>query len=162
MSKLISTLKSISTNEQMMSWVKRIGISAVVIAILILPTFEFQQRAFWIRIIGYAGLYIILGLGLNVVVGFAGLLDLGYVAFYAIGAYTYGLMASDFFGIHCSLWLIIPIASFLAAVAGILLGIPVLHMRGDYLAIVTLGFGEIIRILITNLKGLTNGSIRTD
>ncbi len=110
------------------------------------------------RVIAYSGLYIILGLGLNIVVGLAGLLDLGYVAFYAIGAYTYALLASDFFDIHISFWVLLPIAALLSAVAGILLGIPVLRMRGDYLAIVTLGFGEIIRILVTNLRELTNGS----
>jgi branched-chain amino acid transport system permease protein len=133
-----------------------IGIGVALI--LALPLFNFQQRAFWVRIIGYTGLYIILGLGLNVVVGLAGLLDLGYVAFYAIGAYTYGLLASAQFGIHLSFWTVLPFAALLAAFAGILLGIPVLRMRGDYLAIVTLGFGEIIRMLVTNLTGLTNGS----
>ena len=130
----------------------------VAIALAALPLFEFSLRAYWVRVIGYAGLYIILGLGLNVVVGFAGLLDLGYVAFYAIGAYTFGLLAGGHFDIHLSFWLIIPIAALLAALAGILLGLPVLRMRGDYLAIVTLGFGEIIRLLVTNLTGLTNGS----
>ncbi|MBM3152058.1 MAG: ABC transporter ATP-binding protein [Chloroflexi bacterium] len=132
----------------------------LVIAALLaaLPILDFAQRAYWVRVIGYAGLYIILGLGLNVVVGFAGLLDLGYVAFYAIGAYTFGLLAGNHFDIHLSFWLIIPIAAMLASLAGILLGLPVLKMRGDYLAIVTLGFGEIIRLLATNLTGLTNGS----
>lgn len=129
-----------------------------VVAILVMPMIGFQQRAFWVRVVGFTGLYIVLGLGLNVVVGFAGLLDLGYVAFYAIGAYTYGLLASGHFGIHISFWIVLPIAALLAAFAGVLLGIPVLRMRGDYLAIVTLGFGEIIRILLNNLKNLTNGS----
>jgi branched-chain amino acid transport system permease protein len=126
--------------------------------ILIIPILNFQQRAYWVRVIGYTGLYIILGLGLNVVVGLAGLLDLGYVAFYAIGAYTYALLASGHFDLHFSFWLILPVAALLAGFAGILLGIPVLRMRGDYLAIVTLGFGEIIRMLVTNLTDLTNGS----
>ncbi len=129
-----------------------------VIALATLPILDFPLRSYWVRVIGYAGLYIILGLGLNVVVGFAGLLDLGYVAFYAIGAYTFGLLAGGHFNIHLSFWLILPIAALLAALAGILLGLPVLRMRGDYLAIVTLGFGEIIRLLATNLIGLTNGS----
>lgn len=133
-------------------------ILVVAIGLAALPILEFQQRAYWVRVIGYAGLYIILGLGLNVVVGFAGLLDLGYVAFYAIGAYTFGLLAGGHFDIHLSFWLIIPIAAMLAALAGLLLGLPVLKLRGDYLAIVTLGFGEIIRLLATNLTGLTNGS----
>jgi branched-chain amino acid transport system permease protein len=133
-------------------------IGAFLALILIIPQINFQQRAFWVRVIGYTGLYIILGLGLNVVVGLAGLLDLGYVAFYAIGAYTYALLASAHFDIHLSFWLVLPFAALLAGFAGILLGIPVLRMRGDYLAIVTLGFGEIIRMLVTNLTGLTNGS----
>lgn len=130
----------------------------VVIAVALLPILNFPQGTYWVRVVGYAGLYIILGLGLNVVVGFAGLLDLGYVAFYAIGAYTFGLLAGGHFDIHLSFWVIIPIAALLASLAGILLGLPVLKMRGDYLAIVTLGFGEIIRLLATNLTGLTNGS----
>ncbi|KPK89476.1 MAG: hypothetical protein AMJ88_17520 [Anaerolineae bacterium SM23_ 63] len=133
-------------------------IGAVLALILIIPLMNFQQRAFWVRVIGYTGLYIILGLGLNVVVGLAGLLDLGYVAFYAIGAYAYALLASGHFDIHISFWLVLPFAALLAGFAGILLGIPVLRMRGDYLAIVTLGFGEIIRMLVTNLTDLTNGS----
>jgi branched-chain amino acid transport system permease protein len=136
----------------------RILIILILVGIIIMPMINFQQRAFWVRVIGFTGLYIILGLGLNIVVGFAGLLDLGYVAFYAIGAYTYGLLASGQFDIHVSFWIVLPLAALLAALAGILLGIPVLRMRGDYLAIVTLGFGEIIRILITNLRDLTNGS----
>jgi len=137
---------------------KQVLVILAIIVILVIPLIQFQQRAYWVRVIGYAGLYIILGLGLNVVVGFAGLLDLGYVAFYAIGAYTYALLASGQFDIHMSFWLVLPLAAVLAAFAGVILGIPVLRMRGDYLAIVTLGFGEIIRILVTNLKDLTHGS----
>jgi branched-chain amino acid transport system permease protein len=133
-------------------------IGLILALIVIIPILNFQQRAYWVRVIGYTGLYIILGLGLNVVVGLAGLLDLGYVAFYAIGAYTYALLASGHFNLHFSFWLVLPIAALLAGFAGVLLGIPVLRMRGDYLAIVTLGFGEIIRMLVTNLTDLTNGS----
>lgn len=99
-------------------------------------------------------IYIILGLGLNVVVGLAGLLDLGYVAFYAVGAYTFGLL-SQYYGF--SFWMSLPIGAVLAAAFGFVLGFPVLRLRGDYLAIVTLGFGEIIRILLNNLTDLTNG-----
>ena len=128
------------------------------IALATLPMLNFPQTSYWVRVVGYTGLYIILGLGLNVVVGFAGLLDLGYVAFYAIGAYTFALLAGGHFDIHLSFWLIIPIAGLLASLAWILLGLPVLKMRGDHLAIVTLGFGEIIRLLATNLTGFTNGS----
>jgi branched-chain amino acid transport system permease protein len=112
---------------------------------------------YWSQVLGDIGIYIMLGLGLNVVVGFAGLLDLGYVAFYAIGAYGYALLASPQFGVHIPFWLMLPACVALAAGGGALLGIPVLRMRGDYLAIVTLGFGEIIRIVMNNLDPVTNG-----
>jgi len=119
-------------------------------------------------------LYVLLALGLNIVVGYAGLLDLGYVAFYAVGAYMYALLASPHLaenfawiaaavgtdGMHTPIWLAIPLAAGLAAVAGVLLGTPVLKLRGDYLAIVTLGFGEIIRVFMNNLEqplNITNG-----
>ncbi|WP_427980779.1 ABC transporter permease subunit, partial [Agarivorans sp.] len=98
-------------------------------------------------------IYVMLGLGLNVVVGLAGLLDLGYVGFYAVGAYTYALLSADGFGF----WTCLPIAGGMAALFGFLLGFPVLRLRGDYLAIVTLGFGEIIRLLLNNLTELTGG-----
>ncbi len=143
------------------------------IALLVLPLIlQFFGNA-WVRIADLALLYVMLALGLNIVVGYAGLLDLGYVAFYAVGAYLFGLMASphlaDNFaafaamfpnGLHTSLWLVIPLAALLAAVFGALLGAPTLKLRGDYLAIVTLGFGEIIRIFLNNLDhpvNLTNG-----
>jgi branched-chain amino acid transport system permease protein len=99
--------------------------------------------------------FAILALGLNIVMGFAGLLDLGYVAFYAIGAYTTAFLASSHFGIHISWWIVIWLAVGAAAVAGILLGAPTLKLRGDYLAIVTLGFGEITRIVFRNLGDFT-------
>ncbi|MFQ6576009.1 high-affinity branched-chain amino acid ABC transporter permease LivM [Pseudomonas sp. UM16] len=99
-------------------------------------------------------IYVLLGLGLNIVVGLAGLLDLGYVGFYAVGAYSYALL-SHYFG--WSFWICLPIAGMMAATFGFLLGFPVLRLRGDYLAIVTLGFGEIIRLFLRNLTGLTGG-----
>jgi branched-chain amino acid transport system permease protein len=99
-------------------------------------------------------IYVMLGLGLNIVVGLAGLLDLGYVAFYAVGAYSYALL-SLYFGV--SFWVALPIAGIMAATFGFLLGFPVLRLRGDYLAIVTLGFGEIIRIFLLNATTLTGG-----
>ncbi len=109
------------------------------------------------------GLYVLMGLGLNIVVGYAGLLDLGYVAFYAIGAYTMAVLTSpaSVLGIELSFWAALPICMLAAGFAGILLGIPVLRMRGDYLAIVTLGFGEIIGILALSeaLKSYTGGSL---
>ena len=98
--------------------------------------------------------YVMLGWGLNIVVGLAGLLDLGYVAFYAVGAYSYALLAA-YFG--WSFWVCLPLAGLLAACWGIMLGFPVLRLRGDYLAIVTLGFGEIIRIILTNWWWFTGG-----
>jgi branched-chain amino acid transport system permease protein len=103
---------------------------------------------------------VLLALGLNIVVGFAGLLDLGYIAFYAVGAYTYALLASPHFGLHLPFWAILPIGALVAAFFGVLLGAPTLKLRGDYLAIVTLGFGEIVRIFLNNLSrpvNLTNG-----
>lgn len=99
-------------------------------------------------------IYIMLGIGLNIVVGLAGLLDLGYVGFYAVGAYTYALL-TEYAGF--GFWSALPIAGVFAAISGFLLGFPVLRLRGDYLAIVTLGFGEIIRILLRNLTDITGG-----
>jgi branched-chain amino acid transport system permease protein len=98
--------------------------------------------------------YVMLGWGLNIVVGLAGLLDLGYVAFYAVGAYSYALLAQAF---GWSFWICLPLAGILAGFWGVLLGFPVLRLRGDYLAIVTLAFGEIIRVVLVNWVSLTNG-----
>jgi branched-chain amino acid transport system permease protein len=144
--------------------------AAVLIA---LPLFAQQFGQGWVRIMALAMLYVLLALGLNIVVGYAGLLDLGYVAFYAVGAYMYALMASphltetfqwfaDQFpsGLHAPFLLVVPLGAGLAALFGILLGMPVLKLRGDYLAIVTLGFGEIIRVFMNNLEypvNITNG-----
>ncbi len=143
------------------------------VGLLILPLILQQFGNAWVRIADMALLYVLLSLGLNIVVGYAGLLDLGYVAFFAIGAYMFGLMASphltDTFpmiaamfpnGMHTPLWLVLPLAAGLAGVFGILLGAPTLRLRGDYLAIVTLGFGEIIRVFLNNLDhpvNITNG-----
>lgn len=114
----------------------------------------------WVRILDFTLLYIMLALGLNIVVGFAGLLDLGYVAFYAVGAYFYAILASPQFDLHLPFWILLPLGAGGACILGVLLGAPTLHLRGDYLAIVTLGFGEIIRIFLNNLNApfnLTNG-----
>ncbi len=164
-------------------------LALLAIAVLAFPFIASQFGNSWVRIADIALLYIMLALGLNIVVGFAGLLDLGYIAFFAIGAYLAGLLASPQFvvvieslqmeypvagewllhvagpavatnGIHLSVWLIVPLAALVAGVAGALLGAPTLKLRGDYLAIVTLGFGEIIRIFMNNLNGpvnITNG-----
>mgnify|MGYP003945623593 FL=1 len=162
---------------------------ALVILFAIFPFIALNFGNSWVRIMDFALLYIMLALGLNIVVGFAGLLDLGYIAFYAIGAYMTGLLASPQFasvlesfvntypaignflvmvcgpeivqnGIHLSLWVIVPLGAGLAGLFGAILGAPTLKLRGDYLAIVTLGFGEIIRIFMNNLNApvnITNG-----
>jgi branched-chain amino acid transport system permease protein len=115
----------------------------------------FQGSIKWIDNFGIQILiYVMLGWGLNIVVGLAGLLDLGYVAFYAVGAYSYALLAQNF---GLSFWILLPLAGILAAFWGILLGFPVLRLRGDYLAIVTLAFGEIIRLVLINWVPVTNG-----
>jgi len=114
----------------------------------------------WVRVLDFALLYVMLALGLNIVVGFAGLLDLGYIAFYAVGAYLYALLASPHFGLHWPVWAVLPLGALVAGLFGVLLGAPTLRLRGDYLAIVTLGFGEIVRIFINNLNApvnITNG-----
>ncbi|MDD4964070.1 MAG: ABC transporter ATP-binding protein [Gallionella sp.] len=124
----------------------------------------------WVRIADFSMLYIMLALGLNIVVGYAGLLDLGYIAFFAVGAYTYALAGSPHLalafpaifpdGVHLPFWLVLPLGAILAGIFGVLLGAPTLRLRGDYLAIVTLGFGEIIRIFMNNLNApinFTNG-----
>jgi branched-chain amino acid transport system permease protein len=165
------------------------SMAVLLIGLMVFPFVAAQFGNSWVRIIDMALLYIMLALGLNIVVGFAGLLDLGYIAFYAVGAYMTGLLASPQFatliesvvnqypalgdflvavlgediranGIHLSVWLIVPLAGALAGLFGALLGAPTLKLRGDYLAIVTLGFGEIIRIFMNNLNepiNFTNG-----
>ena len=135
---------------------------ALIAAALIAAPFLVQASlgTYWVRILDLTLLYIMLALGLNIVVGYAGLLDLGYVAFYAVGAYLYALLASPHFGLHLPFWLLLPLGALVAGMFGVLLGAPTLRLRGDYLAIVTLGFGEIIRIFITNLDrplNITNG-----
>jgi branched-chain amino acid transport system permease protein len=126
------------------------------VALAILPVIAQQFGNAWVRIIDIALLYVLLALGLNIVVGFAGLLDLGYIAFYAVGAYAYALLASPHFGLHLPFWIILPIGAAAAALFGVLLGAPTLKLRGDYLAIVTLGFGEIVRIFLNNLSQPVN------
>ena len=145
----------------------------VAVALLVLPLVLQQAGNAWVRIVDMTLLYVLLALGLNIVVGYAGLLDLGYVAFFAVGAYLFALLGSPHLaeafpaiaaefpqGMHLPIWATIPLAAGVAACFGILLGLPVLKLRGDYLAIVTLGFGEIIRVFLNNLDrpiNLTNG-----
>jgi branched-chain amino acid transport system permease protein len=112
------------------------------------------QDGYVLRVAGLTGLYVILALGLNVVAGLAGLLDLGYVAFYGVGAYLYALLASPQFGQHGPFWLLLPLVVLVGALAGLVLGAPSLRLRGDYLAIVTLGFGQIASLLFVNLDRL--------
>ncbi|MEK7737924.1 MAG: ABC transporter ATP-binding protein, partial [Pseudomonadota bacterium] len=132
----------------------------VALALLALPFALTAAGTAWVRIANLAILFVFLSLGLNIVVGYAGLLDLGYVAFYGVGAYVYALLASPHFGVHLPFWIILPIGAAVAAFFGVLLGTPTLKLRGDYLAIVTLGFGEIVRIFLNNLSrpvNITNG-----
>jgi branched-chain amino acid transport system permease protein len=138
----------------------RAGIALVALALLALPFALAAAGTAWVRITNLAILFVFLSLGLNIVVGFAGLLDLGYIAFYAVGAYVYALLASPHFNIHWPFWAILPIGAAVAALFGVLIGAPTLKLRGDYLAIVTLGFGEIVRIFLNNLSqpvNITNG-----
>ncbi|HYR25512.1 MAG TPA: ABC transporter ATP-binding protein [Aquabacterium sp.] len=143
------------------------------VALIVLPLLLQGVGEAWVRILDTALLYILLALGLNIVVGFAGLLDLGYIAFYAVGAYLFALLASPHLvenlpavaalfpqGLHMPVWQAVPLGAGVAALAGVLLGAPTLKLRGDYLAIVTLGFGEIIRVFLNNLDApvnITNG-----
>ncbi|NMM11011.1 MAG: ABC transporter ATP-binding protein [Polaromonas sp.] len=145
----------------------------VAAALLVLPLVLQQGGNAWVRIVDMALLYVLLALGLNIVVGYAGLLDLGYVAFFAVGAYLFALLGSPHLagsfpaiaaafpnGLHLPIWATIPAAAAVAGLFGVALGAPTLKLRGDYLAIVTLGFGEIIRVFLNNLDrpiNLTNG-----
>ena len=141
--------------------IARVAFVALGALLLVLPfVVEAGMGRTWVRILDFAMLYVMLALGLNIVVGYAGLLDLGYVAFYAVGAYFYAILASPQFGIHLPWWALLPTGAGIACLFGVLLGAPTLRLRGDYLAIVTLGFGEIIRIFLNNLNApvnVTNG-----
>ncbi|MBL8540290.1 MAG: ABC transporter ATP-binding protein [Betaproteobacteria bacterium] len=146
------------------SFTVRIVVYAAIAALLLVLPFVVEPLLgrTWVRIIDVALLFVMLALGLNIVVGFAGLLDLGYVAFFAVGAYVYALLASPHFGIHWPFFLVLPLGAAVACFFGVLLGAPTLRLRGDYLAIVTLGFGEIIRIFLNNLNrpvNITNGPL---
>jgi branched-chain amino acid transport system permease protein len=133
------------------SWrlLPRVLVLAVILAAIIIPVADPPQ--YLLRILAMIGIYGLLATGLNIVVGRAGLLDLGYVAFFGLGAYTYAIVASAHFGIHFPFIVALVLSTAVAAVAGALLGIPVLRLRGDYLAIVTLGFGEIVYLVLLNL-----------
>lgn len=153
-----NVLKYLSSKNRRSAW-----LAFVVFAIVLLALPFFTDALFgrgWVRIVDFALLYIMLALGLNIVVGYAGLLDLGYIAFFAVGAYCYALLGSPQLGLHLPFWIVLPLGALLACIFGVLLGAPTLRLRGDYLAIVTLGFGEIIRIFLNNLNApinITNG-----
>jgi branched-chain amino acid transport system permease protein len=151
-----------------------VGMVLIAVGILLAPMIIGAAGGnYWVRVLDFAMLYVMLALGLNIVVGFAGLLDLGYIAFYAVGAYIAALLSSPHLttqfawiaamfpnGLHVPIYVIVPLAMAVAAIFGILLGAPTLRLRGDYLAIVTLGFGEIVRLFMNNLDrpvNITNG-----
>jgi branched-chain amino acid transport system permease protein len=150
----VGTIKIVPPSVQSALAVARRAIAPLLLIFTFLvPVIFYNQR--YILDLGILVLtYVMLGWGLNVVVGLAGLLDLGYVAFYAVGAYSYALLATNF---GLSFWICLPLAGILAALWGVMLGFPVLRLRGDYLAIVTLAFGEIIRLVIINWQSLTGG-----
>jgi ABC-type branched-subunit amino acid transport system permease subunit len=126
--------------------------------IVLVPPFSgFSSQSVWIDGFTIAGIYVLLALGLNIVVGLSGLLDLGYAAFFAIGSYTFAFAASPFTGLDFPFWPMLLVGAVVAAVFGVLLGAPTLRLRGDYLAIVTLGFGEIVPIVILNSSQYTEG-----
>jgi branched-chain amino acid transport system permease protein len=130
---------------------------AVAIALPFAPALFHGNGGGFTNFLADAGAFVLLALGLNIVVGFAGLLDLGYAAFFAIGSYSFAMLASPQFGIHVPFWVMLFVASGIAAIFGILLGAPTLRLRGDYLAIVTLGFGEIVPQTFQNLAQFTGG-----
>ncbi len=132
-----------------------LGWGLAVLVILLYPLFAHNDSH--VGGAADAGVFILLALGLNIVIGYAGLLDLGYAAFFAIGAYTYGILASPQFGIHIPFWPMLFVAAAIAAMFGALLGFPTLRLRGDYIAIVTLGFGEIVPTVFLNLDKYTGG-----
>ncbi|TMD86521.1 MAG: ABC transporter ATP-binding protein [Chloroflexi bacterium] len=125
------------------------------IALLLFPILDANRSQ--VDVAAFAGVWVLLALGLNIVVGYAGLLDLGYAAFFAIGSYAFAILASGQFNIHISFWLLLFASAFIAAIFGVLLGAPTLRLRGDYLAIVTLGFGEIVPRVFRNASVFTGG-----
>ena len=150
----VDTVRVVPPSVQSTLAVARRAIAPVLLVFTFLVPVLFYDERYILDLAILVLTYVMLGWGLNVVVGLAGLLDLGYVAFYAVGAYSYALLATNF---GLSFWVCLPLAGILAAFWGVLLGFPVLRLRGDYLAIVTLAFGEIIRLVIINWQSLTGG-----
>ncbi len=159
-SRVRATLTAFSSSHQSTSILLGVSLFAVALPLIVLvpPFTGFGTQKDFIDGFAVAGTFVLLAMGLNVVVGLAGLLDLGYAAFFAIGAYTYAYGASPFSGVHMPFWFMIPIGALVAAVFGLLLGAPTLRLRGDYLAIVTLGFGEIVPVVFLNADEFTNGT----
>jgi branched-chain amino acid transport system permease protein len=149
-----SRQQAIGENRALAEGITRAGRYIAPVLLILAVALPFTGSRYYVDLGTLVLTYVMLGWGLNIVVGLAGLLDLGYVAFYAVGAYSYALLAQTF---DLGFWTCLPLAGILAALWGIILGFPVLRLRGDYLAIVTLAFGEIIRIVITNWVSLTNG-----
>ena len=147
--KIIDAIKAIHIPE-----IGRVRTFFIPVLLIASAAFPFILKDYYIDVIIMSGIYILLALGLNIIVGFTGLLNLGFAAFYAIGAYTYAILNTK---IGLGFWASLPISASFAALAGLLLAIPALRLRGDYLAIVTLGFGEIVRLVLNNWDSLTNG-----
>ena len=145
---------TVAANRALAETVTRTGRYIAPVLLLAAVALPFSGSRYYVDLGTLVLTYVMLGWGLNIVVGLAGLLDLGYVAFYAVGAYSYAILATTF---DLGFWTCLPLAGILAGLWGVMLGFPVLRLRGDYLAIVTLAFGEIIRIVITNWVSLTNG-----
>ena len=157
---LRSRVRDVAETHRSLTIVVSMAIVAVLLPILsTVPPFSiFQPQDVWVTGFSNAGVFVLLALGLNIVVGLAGLLDLGYAAFFAIGAYAYAYGASPFSGVHAPFLLMLVVGALVAATFGVLLGAPTLRLRGDYLAIVTLGFGEIVPIVFLNSDKYTEGT----
>jgi ABC-type branched-subunit amino acid transport system permease subunit len=153
-------LRPFFNRHQSLSILVIVCLIAIILPVLALvPPFSgFGTQKDWVAGFAQAGVFVLLALGLNVVVGFAGLLDLGYAAFFAIGAYTFAYAASGWTGLDIPFWPMLLVGAVVAAVFGVLLGAPTLRLRGDYLAIVTLGFGEIVPVVFLNADKYTNGT----
>jgi len=154
------TLRAFATEHRSMTIIGGMAIVAVLLPVLaaLPPLSVFQGQGVWVNGFSNAGVFVLLAIGLNIVVGLAGLLDLGYAAFFAIGAYTYAYAASPYSGQHLPFLPMLLVGAFVAATFGVMLGAPTLRLRGDYLAIVTLGFGEIVPIVFLNANQYTNGT----
>lgn len=156
--KVAQSLRGLTTRV----WVNRLAMLVLGAVLLAMPSMI--TGTYWIRVLAQAGLAVMLAVGFNVMSGQVGLVSLGYAAFYAVGAYTYALFASPHLGIHLPFWLLFPLAGVLAGLVAALLSVPTLALRGDYMAMVTLAFGEIMRLLLNTLKvtGGPQGIIRID